>query len=63
MKEMFFIDLCDGGEPMVMTGSGEEQRRYPEMFPAMCEIPIEAGSELTITIEGNEKIWMLGIGR
>ncbi|MCK9858620.1 VanZ family protein [Paenibacillus sp. ATY16] len=44
----------------VMTGSGEDQRRYPELFPAMCEIPIEAGSELTITIEGNEKIWDVG---
>ncbi|WP_201004771.1 VanZ family protein [Paenibacillus glycanilyticus] len=44
----------------VMTGSGEDQRRYPELFPATCEIPIEAGSELTITIEGNEKIWDVG---
>ncbi|WP_336770854.1 VanZ family protein [Paenibacillus sp. MMO-58] len=44
----------------VMTGSGEDQRRYPELFTAICEIPVEAGSELTITIEGNEKIWDVG---
>ncbi|MGG1517794.1 VanZ family protein [Paenibacillus oryzisoli] len=48
----------DGRE--VMAGSGEDQRRYPELFPAMCQIPIEAGSELTITIEGNEIIWDVG---
>lgn len=44
----------------VLTSSGEVQRRDPELFPAMFEIPIEAGSELKITIEGNEKIWDVG---
>ncbi len=48
----------DGRE--VLTSSGEDQRRDPELFPAMFEIPIETGSELTITIEGNEKIWDVG---
>ncbi|WP_338552422.1 VanZ family protein [Paenibacillus sp. KS-LC4] len=47
----------------VLTSSGEDQRLYPELFPAMFEIPIEAGSELTITIEGNEKIWDVGYRR
>ncbi|SET38254.1 VanZ family protein [Paenibacillus sp. NFR01] len=48
----------DGRE--VLTSSGEDQRLYPELFPAMFEIPIEAGSKLTITLEGNEKIWDVG---
>ncbi|MGN7760773.1 VanZ family protein [Paenibacillus sp. 22594] len=48
----------DGHE--VLTSSGEVQRSDPELFPAMFEIPIEAGSELTITIEGDEKIWDVG---
>lgn len=47
----------------VLTSSGEDQRLYPELFPAMFEIPIEAGSELTITIEGNEIMWDVGYRR
>ncbi|MGG4147537.1 VanZ family protein [Paenibacillus algorifonticola] len=50
--------FVDGRE--VLTSTGEDQRIYPELFPAMFEIPIEAESELTITIEGNEKIWDVG---
>lgn len=48
----------DGRE--VLTSSGEVQRSDPELFPAMFEIPIEAGSKLTITIEGNKEIWDVG---
>ncbi|OKP88441.1 VanZ family protein [Paenibacillus sp. P32E] len=48
----------DGRE--VLTSSGEVQRSDPDLFPAIFEIPIEAGSELKITIEGNEKIWDVG---
>lgn len=44
----------------VLTSSGEVQRSNPELFPAFFKIPIEAGSKLTITIEGNEKIWDVG---
>ncbi|RCX23401.1 VanZ like protein [Fontibacillus phaseoli] len=48
----------DGQE--VLNSSGEVQRLYPELFPAMFKIPIQAGGELTITIEGNEKVWDVG---
>ncbi|SDE14290.1 Glycopeptide antibiotics resistance protein [Paenibacillus sp. UNCCL117] len=44
----------------VLTSSGEDQRLYPELFPAMFKIPVEAGSEIRITVEGNEKIWDVG---
>lgn len=37
----------------VLTSSGEVQSSDPELFPAIFEIPIEAGSKLTITIEGD----------
>ena len=43
---------ADGSE--VLTSSGEDQRSDPELFPAMFKIPVGAGSELAITIEGNE---------
>ncbi|MNJ50710.1 hypothetical protein D3C77_459930 [compost metagenome] len=52
------IVSVDGNE--VMVNSGEDQRRDPELYPAMFKIPIEAGSELAITIEGSEKIWDVG---
>lgn len=48
----------DGQE--VLNSSGEVQRLYPVLFPAMFKIPIQAGGELTITIEGNEKVWDVG---
>ncbi|CAH1221828.1 hypothetical protein PAECIP111892_05055 [Paenibacillus auburnensis] len=48
----------DGRE--VLTSSGEIQRSDPELFPAVFEIPVEAGSELKITIKGDEKIWDVG---
>ncbi|GBF73405.1 VanZ family protein [Paenibacillus sp. 598K] len=44
----------------VLTSSGEEQRLYPELFPATFEMPVEAGSELRITIEGNQILWDVG---
>lgn len=40
----------------VFSSSAKYQRGEPEMF----EIPIEAANELTITIEGNEKLWDVG---
>jgi hypothetical protein len=43
-----------------LNSSGEGQRLNPELFPAMFKIPIQAGGELTITIEGNEKVWDVG---
>lgn len=48
----------DGRE--ILTSSGEVQRSNPELFPSLFEIPVESGGELTITIEGNLKIWDLG---
>ncbi|SFJ36333.1 hypothetical protein SAMN02799624_04265 [Paenibacillus sp. UNC496MF] len=48
----------DGRE--VLTGSGEDQRRYPDLFPAMFEMPLEPGSVLAITIEGSETMWDVG---
>lgn len=47
----------------VLTSSGEEQRLYPELFPATFEMPVEAGSELRITIEGNQILWDVGARR
>jgi len=44
----------------ILTSSGEDQRLYPELFPDLFKIPLEAGSELTITLEGNQKIWDVG---
>ncbi|UQZ32724.1 VanZ family protein [Paenibacillus sp. PK3_47] len=48
----------DGRE--ILTSSGEDQLNYPELFPAMFEMPVEAGSELVISMEGNEIIWDVG---
>lgn len=47
----------------VLTSSAEDQRQYPELFPATFEMPVEAGSELRIIIEGNEVIWDVGARR
>ncbi|MBB6734779.1 VanZ family protein [Cohnella zeiphila] len=46
--------FVDGHE--VFSSSEKYQLREPEMF----EIPIESVSELTITVEGNEKLWDVG---
>ncbi|MGC5772586.1 VanZ family protein [Paenibacillus pabuli] len=51
----------DGSE--IMSGSGEDQRSDPELFPLIFKIPLEPGSELKITIEGNEKVWDVGYRR
>ncbi|OKP98717.1 teicoplanin resistance protein VanZ [Paenibacillus sp. P46E] len=48
----------DGRE--ILNSSGEEQRSDPELFPAKFEMPVEAGRELKITIEGDEKMWDVG---
>ncbi len=40
----------------ILSNSGEYQGREPGMF----EIPLEAVDELTITLEGNEKLWDIG---
>jgi len=50
-------------ENEIMTGSGEDQRSDPELFPLIFKIPLEPGSELKITIEGNEKVWDVGYKR
>ncbi|WP_438493720.1 hypothetical protein [Paenibacillus sp. IHBB 3054] len=51
----------DGKE--IMTGSGEDQRSDPDLFPSIFKIPLEPGNELKITIEGNQKVWDLGYKR
>jgi hypothetical protein len=51
----------DGKE--IMTGSGEDQRSDPDLFPSIFKIPLEPGNELKITIEGNQKVWDVGYKR
>lgn len=51
----------DGKE--IMTGSGEDQRSDPDLFPSIFKIPLELGNELKITIEGNQKVWDVGYKR
>lgn len=51
----------DGKE--IMTGSGEDQRSEPDLFPSIFKIPLEPGNELKITIEGNQKVWDVGYKR
>lgn len=46
-----------------MTGSGEDQRSDPDLFPSIFKIPLEPGNELKITIEGNQKVWDVGYKR
>lgn len=53
--------IFNGNE--IMTSTGEDQQRAPELFPSQFKIPLEPGSELKITIEGNEKIWDVGYRR
>lgn len=53
--------IFNGNE--IMTSTGEDQQRLPEIFPALFKIPLEPGSELKIIIEGNEKIWDVGYRR
>lgn len=47
----------------IMTGLGEDQLQAPELFPSLFKIPLEPGSELKITMEGNEKVWDVGYRR
>ncbi|KHL93451.1 teicoplanin resistance protein VanZ [Paenibacillus sp. IHB B 3415] len=51
----------DGRE--ILTGSGEDQRSNPEVFPSLFWIPLEPGNELKITIKGELKIWDVGYKR
>ena len=53
--------ILNGSE--IMTSTGEDQQRSPELFPSLFKIPLEPGNELKITIEGNEKVWDVGYQR
>jgi glycopeptide antibiotics resistance protein len=53
--------IFNGNE--IMTSTGEDQQRLPELFPSLFKISLEPGSELKITLEGNEKVWDVGYRR
>jgi len=51
----------DGNE--ILTGSGEDQRSNPDLFPSLFKIPLEPGDELKITMKGDMKAWDVGYTR